>query len=222
MLAASVLAGCARDAAPMAAPAPKTPAPVPCLSQVDDGLFVICLRTEFDEVWGQEFRATGRTFRSPPLTVGDPDPRNDGNRDKVPDRAFFNRRSGIHFPTKYVDAVQTAHGSRSHIVLTFTMSHEVGHHVQYLLRPRIGVRVNDLEAQADCYAGVWARKEADTGRLDPAEFRSAAAAELARLSSSYADEVATHGDLGQRLASLDKGLNTGDPAACDIGPLTWR
>jgi predicted metalloprotease len=68
---------------------------------------------------------------------------------------------------------------------------------------------------------VWARQEADIGRLDTGQFRSAATAELGRL-STYPDEVATHGDPAQRLASLDKGLHSGDPAACDVGPLTWR
>ena len=101
------------------------------------------------------------------------------------------------------------------------MSHETGHHLQFLLHPAIDVPVNDREAQADCYAGVWARKEADASRLDIGEFRSAATAELRRL-STYPHEVATHGDPGQRLASLDKGLRSGEPAACDVPALTWR
>jgi uncharacterized protein len=220
LLAVSALTGCAHAAPPPAAPAPKPP--VPCLSQANDGLFTACLRTELDEVWGRAFRDTGRTYIPPQLTVGDgPGPRGDGARDDGPDRAFFSPRSGIHLPTQYLDAVHTAHGPRSPLVLTFTMSHETGHNVQFLLHPRVDARVNDLEAQADCYAGAWARKEADAGRLDTAQFRAAAAAELDRL-STYPHEVATHGDLAQRLASLDKGLHGGDPAACDIGQLTWR
>ncbi len=214
-----MLTGCAHTA-PAAAPAPK--APVPCLSQADDALFASCLRTELTEVWDREFRDTGRTYSSPQLTVGDdPGPRGERTRDDGPDRAFYSPRSGIHFPTRYLDAVHTAHGPRAHVVLTFTMDHEIGHHVQFLLHPRIDVPVNELEAQADCYAGVWARQEADTGRLVTGEFRSAAAAELGRL-SSYPNEVATHGNPDQRLASLDKGLHSGEPAACDVGQLTWR
>ncbi|MDQ2708785.1 MAG: neutral zinc metallopeptidase, partial [Actinomycetota bacterium] len=208
------------SAPPAPAPAPKPP--VPCLAQADDGLFATCLRSELDEVWAREFRDTGRTYTSPRLTVGnDPGPRGDHTRDGGPDLAFYSPRGGIHFPTQYLDTVHTAHGPRSHVVLSFTMSHETGHHVQFLLHPRIDVPVNDLEAQADCYAGMWARNEADAGRLDTEQFRSAAAAELNRL-STYPHEVATHGELGQRLASLDKGLHSADPAACDIGQLTWR
>jgi predicted metalloprotease len=117
--------------------------------------------------------------------------------------------------------VHTAYGPRAQMNLTFTMSHEIGHHIQSLLHPEIDVRVNDREAQADCYSGVWAHLEAADGKLDSGQFRAAAAAELNRL-STYPDEVATHGDPARRLASLDKGLHSGDPAACDVGPLTWR
>lgn len=237
-LAASALAGCARpatpapaptaspagDAVPAAAPGPTASvAPGPCLSQLTDALFLTCLRTEVDEVWGRALRDTGREYPSMPLTVGDRPrpPGRDGNFDE-PDRAYFSQRTGTHFPTEYLDAVQAAHGTDAHPVLIFTMAHEVGHHVQFLLHPREDALVNDIESQADCYAGVWARRMTDAGRLDVAVFRTAAAAELRRLSTSYAGEVETHGDAVQRVASVDKGLDSGDPAVCDRGRLTWR
>jgi uncharacterized protein len=141
--------------------------------------------------------------------------------DSGPDRAFYRPRGGIHIPRQYLNAVHTAHGPLAQVVLTFAMAHETGHHLQFLLHPGLDAPVNDREAQADCYAGVWARKEADIGRLDTGQFRAATSAELDRL-STYPNEVATHGDPGQRLMSLDKGLHSGDPAACNVGQLTWR
>jgi uncharacterized protein len=219
-LAVSLLAGCAPNPPPAATPAPKPP--LPCLSQADDLPFATCLLTELNQVWTRELRDTGRTYTSPRLTVGDgPGPRGDRTRDGGPDRAFYSPRSGMHLPTRYLTAVHTAYGPRAHMILIFTISHETGHHIQSLLHPGIDVRVNDQEAQADCYAGVWANQEAADGKLDTEQFRTAAAAELNRL-STYPDEVATHGDPAQRLTSLDKGLRSGDPAACDVGPLTWR
>lgn len=196
----------------------------PCLSQLQDALFLTCLRTEVDEVWGRAVRDTGRDYPTMPLTVGDrPRDRRQGEgASDEPDRAYFSQRSGTHFPTVYLDAVQAAHGTDAHHVLTFTMAHEVGHHVQFLLHPRTNARVNDIEAQADCYAGIWARWATDAGRLDTAVFRESAAAELHRLSTSYEGEVDSHGDTAQRLASVDKGLGSGDPAVCDVGRLTWR
>jgi predicted metalloprotease len=228
VLAPSALAGCAPGtpaspppaAIPAATPPPKPPPP--CASQADDLPFATCLLKDLDQVWTRELQATGRTYTAPRLTVGDgPGAPADRTRDDGPDRAFFNPRSGIHLPTRYLAAVHAAAGPRAHLDLTFTISHETGHHIQSLLHPRVDVRVNDREAQADCYAGVWAHQEAADGKLDTEQFRAASAEELTRL-STYPDEVPTHGDPAQRLASLDKGLRSGDPAACDVGPLTWR
>jgi hypothetical protein len=223
LLAVLAVAGCARTP-PHAATAPASPPKpsVPCLAQADDGLFVTCLSTELNEVWAREFSSTGRRYTPAPLTVGDaPDARRARAPDGGPDRAFYRPRSGIHFPTQYLNAVHAAHGPVAHLALTFTIAHETGHHVQFLLHPHVDAPVIDGESQADCYAGVWARQEADLGRLDTGQFRAATSAEMARL-ATYPDEVATHGDLDHRLASLDKGLHSGDPAACDVGQLTWR
>jgi predicted metalloprotease len=222
ILAASalLLCGCADRVPPRTQP-PPLPA-VPCLSQADDVLFATCLRTELDEVWRARFDATARGYTSPQLTVGNtPGPGTEHRAEAHPDRAYFNSRTGIHLPTGYLDDVRAAHGARVHVVLSFTMAHEVGHHVQHLLHRGIHAPIVDVETQADCYAGVWAHQEAGAGALDAEEFRAGAAAELRRLSADP-DEVRTHSDADQRVASLDKGLRTGDPEACDVGGLTWR
>jgi hypothetical protein len=64
-----------------------------------------------------------------------PGRRGERTRDGGPDRAFFSPRSGIHLPTRYLTAAHTAYGPRAHMILTFTMSHETGHHLQSLLHP---------------------------------------------------------------------------------------
>lgn len=223
-----VLAGCAGVSPRNPDPSPRTPdAPValsqaPCLSQSDDGLFLICLQHEINDVWSGRFRDTGREYAPPRLSVGKA-PGADGapERDLAPDRAYFSGRSGIHFPDKYLEDVHKAHGTRAHIVLTFTLGHETGHHLQLLIHPRFDAPDVDVERQADCYAGFWARSEADEKRLDVGLFRSAAEAELRRLSEDHA-EVLSHGSADQRIGSLDEGLRATDPSACDVGDLTWR
>lgn len=219
-----LLTGCAGRAPGSGAHAASTPppAPMPCQAQSDDGLFLTCLRTDLDEVWGDEFRTTGRAYTSPALTVELPaTPTGDRAPDSTRDRAYFSARSGIHFPTEYLDDVRTAHGPLAHVVLTFTLAHETGHHVQLLLHRRFEAPDVDVETQADCYAGFWARREADASHLDLARFRAGAQAELRRLSEDPG-EVRTHGSADQRIASLAKGLSATDPAACDVGSLTWR
>jgi hypothetical protein len=220
VVAALLLAGCA-DSVPRHTDRAASP-PVPCLSQADDGLFATCLRTELDDVWGREFHTTGRNYASPQLTVGEDTGSGTGRvQELTRDRAYYSPRTGIHVPTRYLDDVRAAHGSRAHIVLSFTLSHETGHQVQHLLHPRIDAPGVDVETQADCYAGVWARQEANARELDAGQFRTGAEAELRRLSADP-EEVRSHGGVDQRIAALDKGLRTGDPAACDVGGLSWR
>lgn len=224
----ALVGGCAGGAPGPAGPpasgdrsTPSAPR-APCLSQSDDGLFLTCLRTAIDGVWSREFRATGRDYRSPQLTVGPAGATaGDHERDLARDRAYFNGRSGIHFPTRYLDDVRTTHGTRAHIVLTFTLGHEIGHHVQLLLHPRFEAPDVDVETQADCYAGFWAGREAEAGRLDVEEFRSAAQAELRRLSQDPG-EVRSHGSADRRIESLERGLRATAPPACDVDGLTWR
>jgi predicted metalloprotease len=191
------------------------------------------VQIELDAVWTRKFHDTARQYTPPEVIVDDTTSTDGGpvpgggrgkpgrRLDPDTDRAYTNARTGtIYFPSRYLTAVHAAHGPRAHLVLTFTMGHEFGHRVQFLLHPHPEARVNDLEAQADCYAGIWARQEADAGELDIEQFRAAASAELHRL-SSYRNEVATHGRPAQRIASLDKGLSSHEPASCDQGELTW-
>lgn len=226
MVALALLAGCGGHPSghpdPGAAVARASAPAMPCQSQWEDGLFLTCLRTALDDVWSREFSATGRTYTSAALAVGPVVvPTGEHAPDFTRDRAYFSGNSGIHFPTKYLDDVRAAHGPRAHSVLTFTLGHETGHHVQQLLHTLFRGSDVDVETQADCYAGFWARREADQGSLDIGEFRSGARAELRRLSEDP-DEVHSHGNADRRIASLDTGLAATDPEACDTGRMTWR
>ncbi|MGQ0482596.1 MAG: neutral zinc metallopeptidase [Pseudonocardia sp.] len=218
---ALVLTGCGAGGstpATVAPPPPPTPAApaVPCLDVGVEARYVECLQRANDAVWQPLFAGAGRSYPPPRLTVPDQAPRSDRTRD----RAFFNARTGVHFPTAYLDDVRAAHGERARVVLSFTVAHETGHHVQWLVRPRLRAPVRDIELQADCYAGMWARSQVGVGDLDPAVFREGAVAELRRLSADP-DEVDSHGTIDERVASLDRGLAAGAPEACDVGTLNW-
>ncbi|WP_300014622.1 neutral zinc metallopeptidase [Pseudonocardia sp.] len=215
VLTAWVLTGCGSGGGPPAPVAPPAPA-VPCLDVGAEAAYVECLQRANDAVWQTRFAGAGRSYVSPRLTVPDQAPRSDRTRD----RAFFNARTGVHFPTTYLDDVRAAHGEHARIVLSFTVAHETGHHVQWLVRPRLRAPTRDIELQADCYAGMWARSQVAVGDLDPAVFREGAVAELRRLSADP-EEVDSHGAVDERVASLDRGLAAGDPEACDVGTLTW-
>jgi predicted metalloprotease len=81
-----------------------------------------------------------------------------------------------------------------------------------------------MELQADCFAGVWGHHaNRERNLIEPGDFEEglhAAAAigddQLQKMSRGYVQpESWTHGSSQQRTTWLRKGLDTGDPQACD-------
>jgi hypothetical protein len=81
-----------------------------------------------------------------------------------------------------------------------------------------------MELQADCFAGVWGHHaKRERNLIEPGDFeaglRAAAAIgddQLQKMSRGYIrPESWTHGSSEQRMTWLRKGLETGDPNACD-------
>jgi uncharacterized protein len=130
-------------------------------------------------------------------------------------------------------------GAPGDFAQAYVLAHELGHHVQTLTgverqvrerqasspgsRNQLSVR---MELQADCFAGVWGHHaNAGKGRvqLDPDDIDvglNAAAAigddRLQRMSTGHvAPERFTHGSSQQRAEWFKRGLQSGDPKACD-------
>jgi predicted metalloprotease len=122
----------------------------------------------------------------------------------------------------------------------YVITHEVGHHVQNLLgymdrvargaRSGVGSASVALELQADCFAGVWGHAAGQQGRfqaggveLEPGDaeeaLRGAAAIGDDRLQRMATGRVMpdrfTHGSSAQRVEWFRRGMETGDPRACD-------
>lgn len=129
-------------------------------------------------------------------------------------------------------------GAPGDFAQAYVIAHEVGHHVQNLLgiaekvhqlQRRAGTAEGNalsvrLELQADCFAGVWGYHANRERRLiesgDFEEGLAAAAAigddRLQHMSTGYVQpESWTHGSSQQRKTWLRKGLDTGNPEACD-------
>ncbi len=119
---------------------------------------------------------------------------------------------------------------------TTVLAHEIGHHIQTLLgieqRVRELLRSNPemrnhysvaMELQADCLAGVWGNTAGRDELLEPGDIeeglRAASAIGDDRIQRQTTGRVVpdsfTHGSSEQRMFWLRRGLETGNPDACD-------
>lgn len=141
---------------------------------------------------------------------------------------------GIYIDTEFYNDMERRMGAGGDFARAYVMAHEYGHHVQALtgmadqirsLQAQNPSRSNNLqvrmELQADCYAGVWAARNAsriESGDIE--EGLSAAHAigddTLMRNAGRRPQEQAfTHGPSAQRMQWLRTGLKTGDEDQCD-------
>ncbi|HKY82599.1 MAG TPA: neutral zinc metallopeptidase [Sphingobium sp.] len=140
----------------------------------------------------------------------------------------------VYLDTDFFNELRQRFGAPGDFAQAYVIAHEVGHHVQDLegtlgqvqQRQRaageeegnaLQVRV---ELQADCYAGVWAKR---TGLMEAGDLEEGMTAAQAigddTLQKSAGrrpvPESFTHGSSEQRMTWLRKGLDSGDPAQCD-------
>jgi len=112
----------------------------------------------------------------------------------------------------------------------YVIAHEYGHHIQNLTgmmskvqsagqNNRLSVA---LELQADCYAGVWANRAQQQGRLEAGDAEEALRAAAAvgddmiqkRTRGVVVPESFTHGSAQQRMEWFSRGMKSGDMRQC--------
>ncbi len=118
----------------------------------------------------------------------------------------------------------------------YVIAHEIGHHVQHQAgtadRVRAEQRSNPrqanalsvaMELQADCYAGVWGNTTARRDLLESGDVEEALGAASAigddriqaQTEGRVRPETFTHGSAAQRVQWFRRGLESGNPDACD-------
>jgi uncharacterized protein len=145
----------------------------------------------------------------------------------------------VYLDLGFFDELDRKLGAPGDFAQAYVLAHELGHHVQTLTgterkvrdlqgsnpgaRNSLSVR---MELQADCYAGVWGYHANHGGgrvQLDPDDVEeglNAAAAigddRLQRMQSGrVAPERFTHGTSQQRVEWFKRGMDSGDPKACN-------
>lgn len=144
----------------------------------------------------------------------------------------------IYIDPSFFKELSQRFGAPGDFAMAYVIAHEVGHHIQGLegtldraqqAQARAGRTQGNamqvgIELQADCYAGVWAAnaKDAQGSILEPGDIEEGMRAAEAigddtlqkQMQGRVVPDSFTHGTSAQRIAALQKGLQTGDPAAC--------
>jgi predicted metalloprotease len=142
----------------------------------------------------------------------------------------------VYIDLSFYDELQRRFGAPGEFAQAYVLAHEIGHHVQNQLGIEPQVRRammqrpdlrNDLsvrlELQADCFAGVWGHDTAQRQILEQGDvedgLRAAAAIgddRIQRQTQGYVQpESFTHGSSAERVEWFKRGLQSGDPQACD-------
>src|SRR5215467_3193356 len=149
----------------------------------------------------------------------------------------------VYLDLGFFDELQNRFGAPGDFARAYVLAHEVGHHIQRLTgiesrtrrareyQPDAANAISVMvELQADCFAGVWGHAASQPGRaaegkveLEPGDVEAglkAAAAigddRLQRMATGHImPDRFTHGTSAQRVYWFKRGLDSGDPNACD-------
>jgi predicted metalloprotease len=142
----------------------------------------------------------------------------------------------VYIDLAFYGDLRSRFGAPGDFAQAYVIAHEIGHHIQHLTgideRARSAQREDPrganavsvrLELQADCFAGVWGHHAAQRDVLEPGDveegLRAAAAIGDDRIQKmagrGVQPESFTHGSSEQRVQWLHRGLESGDPEACN-------
>jgi uncharacterized protein len=224
------------------APAPAVNSQPAASPPADDAQarFVSQVLRSTETVWTAAFQERGATYVEPKLRLfRDSYPTACGQGEAAAGPFYCSRDQRVYLDLGFFDVMTQQLGAPGQFAHAYVIGHEVGHHVQNLLGilGKVDARRNQLddahsnalsvrlELQADCFAGVWAkRSQGEQGwRLDPGDIESAlnAAAQIGddtlqrRARGTVVPENFTHGTSAQRVAWFRRGIDSGQIDGCD-------
>jgi len=196
--------------------------------------FVSVVLADTEDVWREQFKQMGSTYREPKLRLFRGSEVTACGRGEAAMGPFYcPGDQKVYIDLGFYETMRTRLGAPGDFAQAYVIAHEVGHHVQNLMG--ISGKVDDmrgrvseaqqnalsvrLELQADCFAGVWAHHAQQNWQVleegDVKEAINAAQAigddRLQMEAQGYTvPESFTHGTSEQRAKWFYKGLQTGD------------
>ena len=187
-----------------------------------------------EDVWTQEFKKMGKTYRAPRLVMfTDAVQSGCGGATSSTGPFYCSADQTVYIDLSFFKNMKRSLGADGDFACAYVIAHEVGHHVQYLLgilgeahsqmqqmsqkeANRMSVR---LELQADFLAGIWAHQDNEMfGSLEDGDIEEGINA-ASKIGDDYLQKKAqgytvpdsfNHGTSAQRMRWLKKGITTGD------------
>lgn len=196
--------------------------------------FVSMVLAETEDVWTENFRKLGRSYRKPTLVLFTGTTSSAcGYASQATGPFYCPGDEKIYLDLSFYDEMKNRLGAGGDFAFAYVVAHEVGHHVQKLLgimdmynnaisnssQREVNALTVRLELQADFFAGIWANHaqqmfdNLDDDDIDEALNAASAIGDdrLQRQSQGYVvPDSFTHGTSEQRKKWFYKGYQTGD------------
>jgi predicted metalloprotease len=219
--------------------APASTAASSCPEGDETCRFADVIHTSTDDVWSALFAAEGKPYHPSTLVLyAQGTPTGCGYGQSAMGPFYCPEDERIYLDLDFFATLERKLSARGDFARAYVIAHEEGHHIQKLLgvsdavhnqqqglsrtaANRLSVR---LELQADCYAGVWAKRADDqrhwleAGDIDEALGAAAAVGDDTLQKESQGQVIPdsfTHGTSAQREHWFRAGFAKGDPADCD-------
>ena len=185
-----------------------------------------------EQVWGEIFTASGAQYKPTRLVAySNANQSGCGAAQAAMGPFYCPTDQSVYIDPQFFDELARRFQAPGDGAQAYVIAHEVGHHIQNLqgtLDRAQSAQASSstaagnalqvgVELQADCYAGVWAKR---SGRLEAGDIE-----EGMRAAEAIGDDMITkgkvspdnftHGTSAQRQEALNRGLTTGNPAQCN-------
>lgn len=204
-----------------------------------EAAFVATVLADTEDVWHTVFRSGGQSYREPVLVLfRGAVPTACGTGQSAMGPFYCPGDMKVYIDLGFFETLARQLGAPGDFAQAYVIAHEVGHHVQRLIgvtekvdamRGRVSEQQMNamsvrVELQADCLAGVWTHhSQRGKGWLEQGDVAEAMnAAErigddaLQRAGQgTVRPESFTHGSSAQRMRWFDRGMQSGQVAACN-------
>ena len=205
----------------------------------EEGQFADVVHTSANDAWQSLFQSEGKDYRPSTIVLYTQGTQTGCGVGEAAMGPFYcPADEKVYIDLDFFRTLDGQLGAPGDFAKAYVIAHEVGHHVQKVLGTSDAVSRQEqrlskaganalsvkLELQADCYAGVWAKRANDkenwieAGDIDEALGAATAVGDdtLQRKSQGrVVPDSFTHGSSAQRMQWFKAGFRAGDPSDCD-------